>query len=92
MKSQRPDKRGHWPRGKRRHAVDPQRHQTAILRLSALLDAHSGRRDGVSRLGLARYVGVSDRTVRRWLSQEDLPSPQALRKIERWLHRHSRRR
>lgn len=34
---------------------------------------------------VAQFCGVSDRTVRRWLSGEDLPAPAALEQVRRWL-------
>jgi hypothetical protein len=79
--------RGGWTPGKRRHRVDP-------VRLAAALDSVRGllanpRRGEVSVRALAAHVGVSDRTVRRWLSGEDLPPAGAVRRVEAWVRRHS---
>lgn len=50
--------RGHWPRGRRRNDVD------AARMWRALCESRGARE-------IARIVGVSDRTVRRWASGED---------------------
>lgn len=85
-----PDARGHWPRGKRRHAES----DTAITRAFLVVlrqffrdaDPHGG--GGIvhpgSRRSAAQVVGVSDRTLRRWLSGEDLPPAHALKALRRW--------
>ena len=60
--SLRKDGRGHWPAGKRRSDAsgrDVRRALAAIRR--------ANERDGHSLRSIARTLGVSDRTVRRWL-------------------------
>ena len=69
--------RGHWPRGKRRHDVPGWPSTLKGLRLAV--------RDRISRRELARRVGVSDHTVRRWLAGEDLPAPKSAAKVRRVL-------
>ena len=39
----------------------------------------------ISLRALANYIGVSDRTIRRWLSGHDWPDFENVRKIRRWL-------
>jgi hypothetical protein len=41
----------------------------------------------VSMRALAAAVGVSDRTVRRWLDGIDIPDARSVRRIERWVMR-----
>lgn len=65
----RPGGRGHWPRGKRRNSPP------------ADWPAVRARLQGMSRRGLARLVGVSDRTVRRWLDGTCQPPAEAVRKL-----------
>jgi hypothetical protein len=81
----RSDKRGHWPKGKRRN--DPGRKWPAVRkRLDRLLrtpdtgpiDESRPRR---SQIGLGRYLDVSDRTIRRWLRGEQLPSEESVERI-----------
>ena len=79
--SARRDGRGGWPVGKRRHPVGT---WTATLaRLRALLT--QPRRGVVSRNALAKSVGVSEGTVRRWVSAEDIPSPGMQAAVKRWV-------
>ena len=54
-----------WPRGKRRHATDAARF------VGAVVGEFSARE-------VARRCGVSDRTVRRWVSGQDWPDRAAL--------------
>lgn len=58
--------RGHWPRGKRR-AEAP---LPAVLRRRL---TRAIERQEYTRRGLARAIHVSDRSVRRWLADEDWP-------------------
>jgi transposase-like protein len=69
-KSNRADGLGHWPRGKRRSDIDARTRRRA---LASIRRAHV--RDGHSLRSIARTIGVSDRTLRRWLAGEDHPSP-----------------
>jgi hypothetical protein len=39
----------------------------------------------ISLRALANYIGVSDRTIRRWLSGHDWPDSENIRNIRRWL-------
>jgi DNA-binding transcriptional regulator YiaG len=89
MMSTRADKRGHWPAGKRRHAVDEPRRAAAMESLRTLLQTRR-RRGEISARALADHLGVSDRTVRRWISGEDHPRARMLWRIERWAARMSR--
>ena len=73
MQSHRKDNRGHWPAGKPRHPVPP---PELIVGLNALyLHQHASLRY------MAEKIGVSDRTLRRWLAGEDHPHPSMYRKI-----------
>jgi DNA-binding XRE family transcriptional regulator len=85
MTSQRTDGRGHWPAGKRRHP-DAGTWSRTRLALTKFLDDHYDRRyDGISQKQLARDLGVSDRTVRRWLKGEDRPDEETQAAIAQWL-------
>lgn len=57
-----------WPHGKRRNATDAQRFVSALV-------VEFGLRP------LGRMAGVSDRTIRRWVSGEDWPSSAALYRL-----------
>ena len=71
--------KGHWPRGRRRNPSPG----VLIIRLRrALRHIEPGR---VSRRALADYLGVSVRTVCRWLAGIDWPSPAYHDIIRRWL-------
>jgi len=74
MKSNRPDKRGHWPTGKRRNPRPP-----AGL-LPKLRRAHM--RGTVTYRGLGRQLGGDGTTVARWARGEDHPSPQYVRRLQ----------
>jgi transcriptional regulator with XRE-family HTH domain len=41
--------------------------------------------DPRSRRELARHLGISDRTIRRWLSGEDVPPPAHIRALRKWV-------
>lgn len=77
--------RGHWPAGKRRNKIDAD----LIGRVADVLrKRHTGTRPRgpkVSANGLASAIGVSGRTVRRWLGGEDVPSADHQRRLRRWL-------
>lgn len=84
-------KRGHWPAGKRRHQPLPQRQINGLMRRIGKLVSRQPRNqhsEGVSINDVACEVGVSDRTVRRWLDGEDNPSPDNLVKLQAWLDAH----
>lgn len=83
MNSQRPDGRGHWPAGKYRHQ-DRVRWTRVRQRLARVLKKYPdpGR---VSCRALAAEIGVSDRTVRRWLDGTDRPDPKYQRAVRDWL-------
>lgn len=84
-----PGRRGHWQRGRRRHAVEPSRHQRVLQQLRTLLDTRA-RRGVISVRALAEHVRVSDRSVRRWLSEEDIPDARTLQSIDAWVQRMTR--
>lgn len=80
--------RGHWPRGKRRHAVADDWH-LLLRRMRRMVAQPSCRRRGDnfprrSKRGLADWAGVDDHTVRRWLLGDDLPDPRLLPLIRQW--------
>jgi ribosome-binding protein aMBF1 (putative translation factor) len=43
------------------------------------------QRERVSQRALAQHLGVSDRTVRRWISGHQWPDKKHVRKMRRWL-------
>jgi transcriptional regulator with XRE-family HTH domain len=74
--------RGHWPAGKPRNPTTGVK--TAVAALQRLLTKH--RTPGkISARALAAAIGVSDRTVRRWLAGEDVPSPDFVERINEWM-------
>lgn len=84
--------RGHWPAGKRRNPPPP---AVLLEQVRTLLATrHTGTRPvrgvRVSACGLAAWCGVSDRAVRRWLSGEDCPPRDAVRRIRTWARRAAR--
>jgi len=85
MKSHRSDGRGHWPAGRRRNAPSPSRQVLSRVR-RVLVYRHSYGE--ISRRSLAVHIGVSDRTVRRWLDGTHIPSPEYLAALRRWAARY----
>jgi len=85
--SARRDGRGGWPVGKRRHPMG--RWPGTLYRLQDLLRYHA-KRGIVSNNALAKAVGVQEGTVRRWVSGEDVPSPEMQREVKRWVARMER--
>lgn len=81
-KSPRADGRGGWPTGKRRHPIG--QWPATLAQLVVLLRDHA-QRGAISRNALAKAVGVSEGTVRRWVSAEDVPSPEMQRAVRKWL-------
>jgi hypothetical protein len=82
-KSARKDGRGGWVPGKRRH-LDVGDWTRLRIDLAALLDDAYLR--GVrTPNAVAVALGVSDRTVRRWLAGEDRPAPETQEAVRRWL-------
>lgn len=86
--------KGHWPAGKRRSDVRPVQMAGVMRKLARVLRTeHTGHHprlhaaDRVSIKSLARYLDVSDRTVRRWLSGEDWPPAAMVKQIKRWLEK-----
>ena len=74
--------RGHWPKGKpRNEAVDGwpdlKRKINRLLR--------NPDRKGRSSRALARHCDVTDRSVRRWLSGEDVPAAEHVASMAMWL-------
>lgn len=87
-KSTREDGRGHWPKGKRRNR--PPKDWPSVKRALERLLRNPERGDVAtelvrSRRGLAAVLGVSDRQVRRWMSEEDMPSVERVAAIRRWM-------
>lgn len=74
--------KGHWKAGKARHPKMP----AALKRNIRKLVSGAGRvADGEDRppsiRSIAAEIGVSDRTLRRWLAGEDNPSPDHLARL-----------
>lgn len=82
-------KKGHWPKGRRRNE-DSGNWSRIRLSLQSLLDNHydPGR---ISARKLADDLGVSDRSVRRWLTGEDRPDTETQELIEGWIAERRRR-
>jgi len=75
--------RGHWTKGKRRNADSGNWSRVRLL-LQSLIDEHY-EPGVVSARQLAADIGVSDRTVRRWLTGEDRPEPEMQAVVARWI-------
>jgi len=74
MQSQRQDNRGHWPAGKPRNPPPPPD------LIAGMIDLYQAER--ASLRYMAAKIGVSDRTLRRWLAGEDHPHVSMYRRIE----------
>lgn len=77
--------KGHWPKGKRRNQPLPQRQINGLMRRVKARITPGTRREGQSAKQTAREIGVSDRTLHRWLTGEDNPSAAHLVLIQAWL-------
>lgn len=84
----RDDGRGHWPRGKRRNQPLPQRQINGLMRRLKNKLTPGAKTEGQSINQTAREIGVSDRTLRRWLAGEDNPSAAHLVLLQAWLDGH----
>jgi hypothetical protein len=73
VKSSRPDGRGHWPAGRRRNA-DTGDWQVIRLGIQAMLREHH-MHGVISIRAIGEQVGVSGRTVQKWLSGINRPGP-----------------
>ena len=82
-KSARADGRGGWPPGKRRHQDVGDWSRLRIDLAALFADAWHFRLRTPTRL--ARDLGVSEKTVRRWLSGEDRPAPESQEAVRQWL-------
>ena len=83
MKSKRKDKRGHWPKGKRRNE-DRGDWSRLRLRLASLINNYH-LRGSVSIRVCADAIGVSDRTVRKYLDGTLRPTLDTQDAIETWI-------
>lgn len=83
LKSSRADGRGGWVAGKRRNP-DVGDWSRIRIDLVALLN-DSPPRGPITCRGLAAVLGVSDRSVRRWVSGEDRPDPATQEAIRTWI-------
>ena len=78
-----------WTKGERRNE-DTGNWSRIRMSLQALIDNHY-ERGWTSARKLADDLGVSDRSVRRWLSGEDRPEPEVQELIETWVAARRRR-
>ena len=77
--------KGHWPKGKRRNQSLPQRQINGLMRRVKNKLNPGKRKEGQSLNQTAREIGVSTRTLRRWLDGEDNPSAAHMVKLQAWL-------
>jgi len=75
--------KGHLTRGNPDAGV-----RALIVRLRRVLRHPEWRQ--VSRRAVAKAIGVSDRTVRRWLSEEEWPDPRTQKRLRDWLDKRLR--
>lgn len=87
-------RRGHWPAGKRRHETpaewpDIKSRILRAVRAPDMRTRKSARENGprLSLRGVAEFVGVHERTVRRWMRGIDIPPAAAMAKLARYLKR-----
>lgn len=80
---------GGWPRGRYRNATDGDNTREVLDALRVLLDTQHAR-GRVSLRVLSDHLSVSDRTVRRWLSGEDMPPAATLKRVAAWVRRTQR--
>lgn len=86
--------RGHWPAGKRRHEIpaewtDIKARILRAVRAPDMRTRKSARENGprLSLRGVAEFIGVHERTVRRWMRGVDIPPTEAMAKLARYLKR-----
>jgi hypothetical protein len=84
----RPTK-GHWPLGKRRNKVADDWHQVRET-LTQLVTVHLVATIR-SQTALAEKLGVSQRSVGRWISGEDVPQSLYQSKLRTWCRQQLRR-
>jgi transcriptional regulator with XRE-family HTH domain len=86
-KSARADGRGGWIPGKRRHP-DGGDWAAAVKDLRRLREIFPRRRDA-THTALARDLGVTRKTISRWRTGEDRPSPAMQARVKAWLRKHA---
>lgn len=74
MKSKRTDGFGHWPAGKPRSTLTAPQVAAVLRKLHRALEKLSKRE-------VARILEISDRSVRRILAGEDLPSERTAQRV-----------
>jgi hypothetical protein len=84
-KSARADGRGGWPAGKRRHPDVGDWTRLRIQLAAMIADRPSRGPTGVNNVAIGAACGVGEKSVRRWLTGEDRPSPEAQEAIRQWL-------
>lgn len=83
MQSTRKDGRGHWPAGRRRNPDAGQWSRTRLA-LQSLLDEHW--QQGVrSERAVAAALGVSPRSLGRWLAGSHRPHPDYQELLAAWV-------
>lgn len=93
----RADGRGHWPKGKRRHAnVKPPRGWPDLSSfLAAVHDYCRARRAVGGRTGaqhaLADFLGVHEAQVSAWLTERKWPGQERVDQMARWLKQRTRK-
>lgn len=96
MQSQRADKRGHWPAGRRRHAdVRPPRGwpdlPTFLASVREYCQAHRGRRGHAgAHQELADRLGVHFSALSAWLSGRKWPGQVRVDAMATWLRERRR--
>jgi hypothetical protein len=74
----------HWPLGKRRH-TDTGEWTPILVQLQAFFRALSSTL--LSRRAASHQLGISERTLRRWIAGEDRPAPEDQDRVLGWLTR-----
>lgn len=83
LKSKRSDGRGHWPAGKRRNP-DAGNWGRTRLAVRRFIDANYSP-GSISYRALAADLGISDRSVRKWITGQSRPDPATQEAVEQWL-------
>ncbi|WP_397570682.1 hypothetical protein [Schlesneria sp. T3-172] len=74
--------KGHWPKGKRRNVESPEWSATRELLVQILRDHPAPMIRSAS--AIAAVVGVSPKSVGRWLKGEDLPGEPQQAVMREW--------
>ncbi len=89
LQSERQDKRGHWPKGKRRNEPPADWPKIRIKLARLLRNPERGPQDTDQPVrsirGLSRALAISERQIGRWLASDDMPNAERVEQIKTWM-------